>query len=260
MAIGGKCYVVYEEYKHALLEVGDARIVAASDEAALLHGYEFGSQLVGKFASQFSGPDRDYFRKRWYLRCRGEKILDTYPSPIYRSDGSFVYVIREYSKTLYGTKGNYTYITEFKEVSQIDNEAPLLDFEDLGIDQCSFQQTMGKFTVKEFHELILSHHNVKKQRNVYAICRDMCTIIENLGGVDKLFSNEVSISYRNGKIQAKFLQTCDACGHSWFSAAQKRGQCTASGCRLTPPLEIFVKRRESPLAGFLDSLQSIKMV
>lgn len=259
MAMWGKPLVVYEEYYHALLQVGDARITAASDEAALLHGYESGSQLVGKFASQFSGSDRDYYRKRWYLRCREKKILKPYPSPLYRPDGSFVYVMREHCRTLHGSPGNYTYITEFNEVCQVDNEAPNISFCSLNIDQNDFQRSMGKLTVQQFHDLILSRKNVEKQRNVYAICTDIGTIIDNLGGVDKLFSSEVAISYRNGKIQAKFLQTCDACGHTWFSASQKRGQCTAKGCRLTPPMEIIVERRESALAGIMDVLQSVQV-
>lgn len=248
MARREKGLLVIEDYENPLLQVGDGRIIGASENVAEWHGFEFPSQLIGKFVSQFADEnDRHYYRTRWYQRTIQSQLLQAYPSPIVVGGLTSCYVLRELARPrVWGV-----HITELTRVKEIDNLAPVADLEALGIDQGAFERYVGRYTAQQLSDLINTPTDQENQCEYDAVRIELLETVKSLGGIEHVLHPDVSLSYANHKLSVRHRNECGACGYVWYSAVQNSMQCANEGCRKQAQT---MKRRESALAGLLESL------
>lgn len=217
-----------------VLEIGDGRIVQASQEAASIYGYDRACDLTDRFASDIqTEASKCAGNARWVLRKHGFSIPHDYCTIVRRPDGEIIGVKGELVDTMLSRHGE-CYLTIIEEVKQLD-EPKAIDLNEYGITPEQALEYNGKYTVAQFRKLIKTM-NGDKITSIIDECERLST--EFFGwnpgsGLDFALRGDLctwsTASETKTQTQTQTLvrlaATCDRCGWRWWRKPEMEYQC-----------------------------------
>ncbi len=224
--------------------VADARIVAASKEAAELYGYNYPAELEGKFTSELDHPD-DYLAIKVMAIIRMydlNPIPNEYDVRIILPDGSIRYTRKNVRQMQHDDKSYW--VTRSKQISPAE-ATPLPDFRSLLTPEV-FNQWFGAISVAELTRFVEKFTPV---RNRQAFTGDL-TIPEFQAIIDEIQAGGQRPE-NNGRMKSqptsiidevvniglgqtrrlpdnRFIHRCANCAETWASSVSNPPQCPRS--------------------------------